>query len=273
MKKFLLYLVRWQCSTPILVPAIFLFAFLGNVWAIIIANFVGGLIFFWVDKWIFNDASRIEYDHYKSGYNKENGDYEVYFNVPIRGLSMGMFVHETKHAYDDWNRMKNGGKPIRDSWEIKNIYTKDFENLILGGAMKFPQLGGVVRMYYLGSKLETPAYLENEYDAPMAQTYRNTGKKLMNFSVDHFFNKKGKPAKGLEDEFVNILINYDIPFFRKFKDVRSFLTHTEKYFNKRGKDIVRRIDKTMYVHGKTQQRPAKGTGNRSNYGTKGTLPF
>lgn len=235
---------------------------------------------FSVDKWIFRQASRIEYSHNESGYNEETGEYEVIFNVPIRGLSMGMFVHETKHAYDDWNRMKNGGKPIRDSWEIKNIYTSDFEKLILGGAMKFPRLGGVIRMYYLGSKLETPAYLENEYDSPMSAQYRTTGKKLQNFKIDHFFNKKGKPVKGLEDEFVDILINYDIPFFRKFKDVRSFLTHTEKYFNKRGKDIVRRIDKMLYVHGKTpQQRPTytppskpKG-GDRPNYGTQGTLPF
>lgn len=232
---------------------------------------------FSVDKWIFRQASRIEYSHNESGYNEETGDYEVIFNVPIRGLSMGMFVHETKHAYDDWNRMRHGGKPIRDSWEIKNIYTSDFEKLILGGAMKFPRLGGVIRMYYLGSKLETPAYLENEYDSPTAGQYKDTGKKLMNFSIDHFFNKKGEPAKGLQEEFVDILINYDIPFFRKFKDVRSFLEYTKKYFNKRGRDIVKRIDKTLYVHGKvTDSKPPRRwtpPTRPNNYGTQGTLPF
>jgi hypothetical protein len=237
---------------------------------------------FSVDKWIFRDANRIEYSHNESGYNEETGDYEVVFNVPIRGLSMGMFIHETKHAYDDWNRMKNGGKPIRDSWEIKNIYTADFEKLILGGGMKYPMLGGVIRMYYLGSKLETPAYLENEYDSPLAQTYRDTGKKLMKFNKNIFFNKKGQPAKGLEKEFTNILINYDIPFFRKFKTVESFLTHTEKYFNKRGKDIVKRIDKMLYVHGKTpkQREPYKPyvpkQTNNVDYGRQGSqgrLPF
>ena len=204
---------------------------------------------FSVDKWIFRNAGRIEYDHYKSGYN-ENGEYEAIFNVPIRTLSMGMFVHEIKHAYDDWNRMRHGGKPIRDSWEIKNIYTKDFENMILGGASKFPQLGPIVRMYYLGSKLETPAYLENEFDSPLAKSYRTTAQKLLNFKADRFFNKKGQPAKGLESEFTEMLVNYDIPYFRKFKDVRSFLKATEKYFNKRGRDIMRRIDKALYVHGK-----------------------
>ena len=236
---------------------------------------------FSVDKWIFRSADRIEYSHNESGYNKETGEYEVIFNVPIRGLSMGMFVHETKHAYDDWNRMRHGGKPIKDSWEIKNIYTSDFEKLILGGAMKFPQLGGIIRMYYLGSKLETPAYLENEYDAPRAGVYRDTAKKLENFKINHFFNKKGQPAKGLQEEFVDILINYNIPFFRKFKDVGSFLEHTKKYFNKRGKDIVRKIDKALYVHGKVTDSappkkwtpPTKPKGGRGNYGTQGTLPF
>jgi hypothetical protein len=233
---------------------------------------------FSVDKWIFRQANRIEYSHNESGYN-DKGEYVVVFNVPIRGLSMGMFVHETKHAYDDWNRIRHGGKPIKDSWEIRNIYTADFEKLILGGGMKYPQLGGVIRNYYLGSKLETPAYLENEYDNPQAQTYRDIGKKLMNFKKSIFFNKKGQPAKGLQAEFVDILINYDIPFFRKFKDVSNFLTYTEKYFNKRGRDIVKRVDKTMYIHGKNQQKPTytpptkpKG-GDKPNYGTQGTLPF
>jgi hypothetical protein len=236
---------------------------------------------FSVDKWIFRQASRIEYDHYKSGYN-DNGEYEAIFNVPIRGLSMGMFVHEIKHAYDDWNRMRHGGKPIRDSWEIKNIYTKDFERMILGGASKFPQLGPIVRMYYLGSKLETPAYLENEYDSPTAQSYRTTAKKLMNFDMGRFFNKKGRPAKGLEEEFQTLTREYDIPYFRKFKDVRSFLGATQKYFNKRGRDIIKRIDKALYVHGKRTSsepqrsytiHPPKDKPKSSGAGEQLSLPF
>jgi hypothetical protein len=234
---------------------------------------------FSVDKWVFNQASRIEYDHYKSGYN-DNGEYVVYFNVPIRGLSMGMFVHETKHAYDDWNRMRHGGKPIRDSWEIKNIYTKDFEKLILGGAGKYPRLGHVIRMYYMGSKLETPAYLENEYDSPSAQSYRTVGKKLMDFNINQFLNKKGQPARGLEEEFQDIRNNYDIPFLNKFGSVVDFLKYTQKYFNKRGKDIVRRIDKTLYVHGRTpkptpryEYKPRTERNDKPDYGTQMSLPF
>lgn len=206
---------------------------------------------FSVDKWIFRQATRIEYDHYKSGYN-DKGEYEVVFNVPIRGLSLPAFIHETKHAYDDWNRMRHGGKPIRDSWEVKNIYTKDFEKLILGGASKFPQLSSVIRLYYMGSKLETPAYLENEFDSP--GTYKQHARSLSNFNISRFFNKKGEPAKGLESEFTDIKNNYDIPFFKKFRTVKDFLEYTQKYFNRRGEDITKRIGKALYTHGKIGNR-------------------
>ena len=60
LKKFILYALRWQLSTPILAPVIiYCNDFLNfdpkiNFWiATIVANFVGSCIFFWVDKFIF----------------------------------------------------------------------------------------------------------------------------------------------------------------------------------------------------------------------------
>lgn len=51
MLKFLLYLLRWQLSTPILWAVLF---WMGTgLWATIVANLVGGCIFFWVDRFIF----------------------------------------------------------------------------------------------------------------------------------------------------------------------------------------------------------------------------
>jgi hypothetical protein len=59
-KKYLLYLIRWQLSTPILAPIIAYFSGSQSLFGTkeswigsIIANFIGGLIFFWVDKFIF----------------------------------------------------------------------------------------------------------------------------------------------------------------------------------------------------------------------------
>jgi membrane protein YqaA with SNARE-associated domain len=52
--QFLLYLLRWQLSTIILAPVIHLGS--RRRWApltsAIIANLIGGAIFFWVDKFL-----------------------------------------------------------------------------------------------------------------------------------------------------------------------------------------------------------------------------
>jgi hypothetical protein len=52
-KRYGLYLLRWQLSTPILAWCIFVFAVTGTTCATIIANLIGGCIFFWVDGFIF----------------------------------------------------------------------------------------------------------------------------------------------------------------------------------------------------------------------------
>ncbi len=59
LRRYILYLIRWQLSTPILAPIIALVK--GSpIWGTkedwigaVVANLVGGLIFFWVDRWIF----------------------------------------------------------------------------------------------------------------------------------------------------------------------------------------------------------------------------
>lgn len=55
MKRLGLYLLRWQLSTPILAVCLHFLAGLGELWATIIANFIGGCIFFAVDKKIFKE--------------------------------------------------------------------------------------------------------------------------------------------------------------------------------------------------------------------------
>jgi len=62
-KKYFAYLIRWQMSTPILAPIIAYFKHSENVFGTkedwlgaCVANLVGGLIFFWVDKWIFKST-------------------------------------------------------------------------------------------------------------------------------------------------------------------------------------------------------------------------
>jgi hypothetical protein len=51
-KRYGLYLLRWQASTPLLAVVGILLASMGQWVAAIVANLIGGLIFFWVDQFI-----------------------------------------------------------------------------------------------------------------------------------------------------------------------------------------------------------------------------
>ena len=57
LKRYGLYLVRWQLSTPILAGVGIVLASMGALTAAIVANLIGGLIFFWVDRFIFTSAT------------------------------------------------------------------------------------------------------------------------------------------------------------------------------------------------------------------------
>ena len=54
MRRLLLYLLRWQLSTPILAIVTWLLIDrVGNVASAVVANLIGGLIFYKIDKLIF----------------------------------------------------------------------------------------------------------------------------------------------------------------------------------------------------------------------------
>lgn len=53
LKKYVLYLIRWQLSTPIIALVISLLSNANTIVATIVANLIGGLLFFWIDKLIF----------------------------------------------------------------------------------------------------------------------------------------------------------------------------------------------------------------------------
>jgi hypothetical protein len=217
---------------------------------------------FSVDYWVIRNSSRVEYDHINSGIN-ENDVYVVYLNIPVVTIDQSALTHEIKHAYDDWNRYVNGGAPIRDSKEIRDIYTSDFQEIILKIKGKdLSYLYPVVLYYYYSSKLETPSYLENVYDNKIID-YENLSKKLKNFKIDNFLDEKGDVKKSVVKEFES-LKKYDIPLFRKFNNVKNFLLYTQKYFNKRGRDIFKKIIKMKYIHGK-YKKPLENKKEYSNF--------
>jgi len=52
-KRYGLDLVRWQLSTPILAGVLLILASTDKIVATVVANLIGGLIFFWIDRFIF----------------------------------------------------------------------------------------------------------------------------------------------------------------------------------------------------------------------------
>ena len=54
--KFALYMLRWQLSTPILWLATRWLADSSALASAVVANLVGGLLFFWVDREIFGGS-------------------------------------------------------------------------------------------------------------------------------------------------------------------------------------------------------------------------
>jgi len=64
MRRFTLYLIRWQLSTPILWLAVRQMG--TSLYATVIANLIGGAIFFWVDKFIFTSQA-VEVWHIREG--------------------------------------------------------------------------------------------------------------------------------------------------------------------------------------------------------------
>ncbi|MFA6171271.1 MAG: hypothetical protein WCW77_05790 [Patescibacteria group bacterium] len=52
LKIYALYLLRWQLSTPVMLPVTMYFG--ATIKGAVMANLIGGLIFFWIDKFLFS---------------------------------------------------------------------------------------------------------------------------------------------------------------------------------------------------------------------------
>jgi len=52
-KKYLIYHLRWQISGVVMMPVLLLTKNLGTIAGVIIAQFLGAIIFWFVDKYIF----------------------------------------------------------------------------------------------------------------------------------------------------------------------------------------------------------------------------
>lgn len=206
---------------------------------------------FKVDKWVIGDSQPTEYNHRDSGY-QDDGTYTVFINCDFDRISMYILIHEIKHAYQDWQRISKKRPPIRQSKELQQFYNQDFEDFLLSHRAGYDlrSLDSVIAAYYISSSPEITAYLEGSYDdlkGSEAQSPQGAGKlrdaavHMVNFKASQV-ERQTTPAT-LQKRWKKINKDYNIPLFRKFKNVFDFLKYTERLFNKKGKYIVKKVDK------------------------------
>ena len=53
MKRYLIYLLRWQISGIVMMPVLMLCTKLGTILSVVIAQLIGSIIFWFIDKKIF----------------------------------------------------------------------------------------------------------------------------------------------------------------------------------------------------------------------------
>lgn len=58
--RLLMYLFRWQMSTPILAGVVWFLSDYNEIVSAVVANLIGGLIFYKIDKLIFNKKRHVK---------------------------------------------------------------------------------------------------------------------------------------------------------------------------------------------------------------------
>jgi hypothetical protein len=195
---------------------------------------------FSIDTLIIDIGDINEYLHEKSGFDEKQSKYISYLTLDVNRLSIGSLLHEIKHIYVDWCIYKNGGNPIKETKEVKELYTMGFQDLLTKDKDRIPNLNTILRNFYYSTKLEIPSFLENHFD-DINFYYKPGIKKMLEFKINDFDNEECRK------EF-DIIQSYDIPRFNRFKTYDKFLKYCEKFFKIRGEYIMKKINKVEYLN-------------------------
>jgi len=188
------------------------------------------------------------YGQEHSGYDN-NGNYVVLLYVqPKLVQGQGSYSlksalnHEMRHAWEDYNRISRGKPNIEQTKESKELYNRDFIQLMSNHDVVGP-VKDILKYYYYLSNLETGPYLENTFDGNSA--YENMVRQIATKDFESF-----KERYDLDINWHLINTAYNIPFVKKFKSVRDFIDYSAKELRKRANKIIKKINKMKYVHGK-----------------------
>lgn len=196
---------------------------------------------FGIDFIVISPDENNQYLHYLSGYDEEKSKYITYIGLDFNNLTVDSLLHELKHAYVDWCIYKNGGVKIKESKEVKELYTVGFEKLLTCDKDKIPNLFTILQNFYFSTKLEIPPFLENHFFDESYIDYKTKIINMINFNRQNYSNET------CEKEF-ELLRSYNIPRINKFKTYDKFLKYCEKFFKIRGEYILRKINKVDYLN-------------------------
>lgn len=179
------------------------------------------------------------YDHNNSGFDCSISKYRSIIKLDINNLFIESVFHELKHAYIDWCIFNNGGTPIKETKEVKNFYTKDLETILIERVSDFPNTIELLRLYYYSSSLEIPSFLENHFQNPDYIRYQDKVNRMLDLSLLNL------DLDQLNFEF-NEILQFDIPFLKKFKSGSDFYQKSIKLLNRRGTKLKKKLNKLDY---------------------------
>lgn len=113
--KFILYLIRWQLSSPILFACLCWLPVSDKLYATIIANLIGGCLFYFVDKLIFTKKT----PKVQKAINEE--DLKKEFLVSSLRIDVLNAMEEMDKAFKDETRTGSSVKKTRRRKNDKRI--------------------------------------------------------------------------------------------------------------------------------------------------------
>lgn len=198
----------------------------------------------------------IDFNDWTNGYLDQTSGYDADGNYVVHIMVLNQFRHhpymktilnhELKHAYQDWQRRRKGYEGIFATKEVKDIYTDDFIKVVKDRIKVGPFFKEIFKKYYLLTDLELNAFLENVYDKDKINDY----KRMITQLIDYDASKATyyEDPDELEKDW-KTLNSLNLPFIKKYKNYTDFLTKSTDYFRKRSQEILKKINKLLYVHG------------------------
>jgi hypothetical protein len=185
------------------------------------------------------------YDENKSGYD-DNGDYVVYFYISTMADTQTVksnLDHELRHAFEDYKRRSSGTHGLSQTREGIDFFSGDFEKLMMTkDTRQFFPFDRILTGLYITSKLEESAYSETVHNNELRII--DMLKQQLNANYPQLLETL---PKLIEQNWINLKKNINIPIFNKFDDAKSLIMWADNYIKNRGEKVLKKLMKIKYL--------------------------